>query len=73
MSCAVLVALHRTHQRTSDEYVARLNAAEGNVFAPGVAGMGHLLDALKTNLRCLENDLRVHARSNQLTLPRLEG
>jgi len=73
MTCAVLTALHQTHVKAQAEYQAKLEAANGNPFAPGLGGAGHLIETLKPALRRLEADMVSYARSNALAMPKLDG
>lgn len=72
MACAVLTALNQTHLKAMSEYVTLVEAADGNPFAPGAGGAGHLIATLKPALRQLEADMRKHARSDALSMPELE-
>ena len=71
MACAVLTALHQTHDKAQAEYTERLEAAGGNPFAPGVGGAGHLIGKLKPALKVLEADMHDDARANALAMPKL--
>ena len=73
MACAVLTALHQTHLKAQAEYQALLDASQGNPFAPGLGGAGHLIETLKPALRTLQADMNDYARSNALTMPKLDG
>lgn len=72
MASAVLVALNQTHLKAQAEYRMLLKAAEGKPFAPGVSSAGHLIETVRPALRQLEMDMRKHARSNSLAMPKLE-
>lgn len=73
MACAVLTALHQTHQKAQEDYIRLLNEAGGNPFAPGTNGAGQLIMSLKPALSRLQTDMNYHARSNALTMPKLDG
>lgn len=72
MASAVLVALHQTHLKAQAEYRERVKAAGDNHFAPGLTGARLMIETLKPALRQLEADMRIHARSGSLKMPKLE-
>lgn len=72
MAQSILVGLRKAIKTAEAERQAVVTAHPGNHLAPGLRKQSDLLEILQATKRGLEAELHSHARSNGLSMPRVE-
>jgi hypothetical protein len=70
MAISILVRLRKAEAGAEAELVSNRAAAKQNPFAGGVLSSVALLRVIRDAMQSLEADLRQHARSNGLPMPK---